>query len=877
MFECSRSDSDVLLLLKVPKIFLNFFFLFCLFPSLSWAVSYETLIFGPVDSERETGKPVPVITNFSVPQTSGVYELRIQNGNPIAVTSAVITLNSEPVAGPKDFNKQVETINVPVQLLADNILSVELRGKPGSGLAISIIEQIECPAEGCAPHIIYPVLETQYRATSLIPTTGGSISTVAGNGTVITLTIPDGGLVRDTEISITPVNNIFGLPLIGGLGSAVQFEPDGLVLAKPATLTMDLPTGVNASELFGVGWFGAGNNIYLQPTSTSGNQVTFLVPHFSGVGAGAGDPENIGKFVGAEIAEALKGGYLTFREIEEERLRYSICGSDGCIEQDENNAFLEALTELNNNIADEWLSALFDLSIESAQSTILLDATYLAYKSFSGWVMSFAEDFLDSDDVQAVMKEVLDNFLDGVIAEFSRINAGGCDAAHDREIIQWQAVVLKSMAAEDEFNAMLESRGINFSDFGCQLIIEVDGFPSEMVSNGDADGFSIRLMHRTLNLPLYDVRVHILSGTQGACALIEGFSRNPHPLILDTSTDGRIPEDPSSELEYSVGNCSEPTSSVIIDVTSGTTIGDDPDNNLTADDYQFIGKRLVLEASVSDTSLRISPTNPTIEIGETLQFTAEAPGVDNPIFSWATTGGSIDENGLFSAGFVPGNYQVTATLVETGTNVSTFVEVEGTAISISPASTTLSMGESRQFSATVLGPTNTDVTWTAQGGSIDFNGLYTAGNNSGQYFITATSVADPSVTAVASVTIGSPVSVASEYGGTATDSRFPNATSRQEVRVFMQEIGPGSYLARFHYRYRPDLGRGAQSVIYTVTLDGDTLSGIGQTNGTVVDFTGILNGDTMTGTAVYSISDSISPNCLVNGCRWEFEVLASPR
>lgn len=76
-------------------------------------------------------------------------------------------------------------------------------------------------------------------------------------------------------------------------------------------------------------------------------------------------------------------------------------------------------------------------------------------------------------------------------------------------------------------------------------------------------------------------------------------------------------------------------------------------------------------------------------------------------------------------------------------------------VTISPSSANVVSGFSQQFTATVTGTTNTAVTWTASPGTIDQTGYYTAptvtGVTSGS--VTATSVADPTVSATAILSI----------------------------------------------------------------------------------------------------------------------------
>ena len=81
------------------------------------------------------------------------------------------------------------------------------------------------------------------------------------------------------------------------------------------------------------------------------------------------------------------------------------------------------------------------------------------------------------------------------------------------------------------------------------------------------------------------------------------------------------------------------------------------------------------------------------------------------------------------------------------------VEDEDIDVEITPNSATLGPGDTQQFTAAVTNAANTDVTWTATGGAIDPDGTYIAGTATGTFHVTATSVADPSVTGTAFVQV----------------------------------------------------------------------------------------------------------------------------
>jgi hypothetical protein len=76
-------------------------------------------------------------------------------------------------------------------------------------------------------------------------------------------------------------------------------------------------------------------------------------------------------------------------------------------------------------------------------------------------------------------------------------------------------------------------------------------------------------------------------------------------------------------------------------------------------------------------------------------------------------------------------------------------------VSVSPASAALVSNQKQQFTATVSGTSNTKVIWSATGGSVDANGLYTAPTVKVQtnLVVKATSSADSSKSASAAVTV----------------------------------------------------------------------------------------------------------------------------
>src|SRR6185312_10607977 len=143
--------------------------------------------------------------------------------------------------------------------------------------------------------------------------------------------------------------------------------------------------------------------------------------------------------------------------------------------------------------------------------------------------------------------------------------------------------------------------------------------------------------------------------------------------------------------------------------------------------------------------------------------------------------GTVSSSGLYTAPSTAGTYTVTATSVaDTTKKASASVTVTAgssgppapVSVSIGPSNASLLPNGTTAFTATVSNTSNTGVTWTATGGTISGTGnsiTYTAPASTGSYTVTATSVADTSKQASATVTDSStPAPTFEGYGAGAT-------------------------------------------------------------------------------------------------------------
>lgn len=161
----------------------------------------------------------------------------------------------------------------------------------------------------------------------------------------------------------------------------------------------------------------------------------------------------------------------------------------------------------------------------------------------------------------------------------------------------------------------------------------------------------------------------------------------------------------------------------------------------------------------------VSPASVSIMEGATQQFSASFQGITNPAISWSVdniTGGNssvgtISPAGLYTAPSLAASHTVTVS----ASNTSASAQVAVFAMSLSPSSATIAPSGTQQFTATIQGLTNTAVTWSVDGvaggnssnGTISSSGLYSAPSAIGAHTIAAISVAIPTSSVQAKLTV----------------------------------------------------------------------------------------------------------------------------
>jgi len=253
-----------------------------------------------------------------------------------------------------------------------------------------------------------------------------------------------------------------------------------------------------------------------------------------------------------------------------------------------------------------------------------------------------------------------------------------------------------------------------------------------------------------------------------------------------TYTDGST-QNLTGSVSWSSGN-----SAVAIINAAGLATGVAPGNTaITVVSGSIAGSaNLTVGNPPTLVSIAVTPVSLNVALGGSQQFTATGTYSDGSTqslagsaLSWTTGGvaggnavmGTVSGTGLYTApGTLPNPAQVTLVATSTSTpsvSGSTMLTVVGVTVTVSPTTAQVPGGATQQFTATVTGPTNTSVTWSAGGvvggnstvGTISTTGLYTAPNtvpNPAQVTITATSAADGLTSASATVTVVAKIGVA---------------------------------------------------------------------------------------------------------------------
>lgn len=163
-------------------------------------------------------------------------------------------------------------------------------------------------------------------------------------------------------------------------------------------------------------------------------------------------------------------------------------------------------------------------------------------------------------------------------------------------------------------------------------------------------------------------------------------------------------------------------------------------------------------------SVAVDPSSTTLYTGQATQFAAAVTGTADLLVTWKvdeTSGGTVDQNGLYTAPATAGSYHVRAVSHAqpeiSGVAAVTVVVPPAGSVVISPKGTSVAAGGTVTFTAAVTGLSSSAVTWKVQEasgcGSVSTSGVYTAPTAAATCHVVVTTVADTSKTDVATVTV----------------------------------------------------------------------------------------------------------------------------
>jgi PKD repeat protein len=178
--------------------------------------------------------------------------------------------------------------------------------------------------------------------------------------------------------------------------------------------------------------------------------------------------------------------------------------------------------------------------------------------------------------------------------------------------------------------------------------------------------------------------------------------------------------------------------------------------------------------------LVLDKAQPTLTPQEEYTFSVEAlDEYDNPVsnctltFRSAKQAGQVDNHGKFTAGTKPGDYAQAVRVEATQGSVTKSASADITInpgpldhVTVSPSSVTVPVAQQHQFEAKAIDAFNNElqgveVAWEAgAAGSVDANGLFTAGSVSGRFTdtIKATAVKDDQQ-AIGTASVGIPLTI----------------------------------------------------------------------------------------------------------------------
>ncbi len=283
-----------------------------------------------------------------------------------------------------------------------------------------------CGGKGTDPQIPPAdnvAVDSARRTTATVGTAGGTVATTSSSGVPYSLSIPAGALPGDVEIAMAPVITIRDLPFPGEVIAAVSLEPSGLVLLKPAVLTIGTAAALTDSQAL-AGFSYEGDALAVEPAAAfaAGGAIQIPVSHFSGAGAAMVDAAELREWLGAVCARPTLEFPIALQLVQ--------CVFTGV---DDNARFMQFAADYLDQIVTPALNGALGLTLVEAV------AEYLEWL----WTCDFAAvnpdwDIVLDSRIAAADALVVQKLRDAISAEKTALCASVSEIEHLRSIFEYR-------------------------------------------------------------------------------------------------------------------------------------------------------------------------------------------------------------------------------------------------------------------------------------------------------------------------------------------------------------------------------------------------------------------------------------------------------
>ncbi len=525
---------------------------------------------------------------------------------------------------------------------------------------------------GCSQDVAFKEF-SNVKTQKVIGRQGGSLEATLPSGLIYSLIVPTGALSSDTNIAITPLREIAGIPFSKGIVAAAKFEPSGLTFNVPVELRITVPKKPTGKIL--AFHFSGSKGYSYRALTLDDTQLRLELTGFSGGGAGAVSKSD---FVLAVQSIINQTGVLSPTQINDLAEIFS--------------SMIALFPDLCEGAAGEKLCDALRIKSEEAVTQ------RLAVLCPNGQASSSSSE-IDADEVISLLDAAQKLAL-------PIVNPFGCAEAIYGRVLDEAIARAISLPTQERFERIFDLNA-KFQRLGLTALV-------------------IRAEQGILAAGAEVVRlVEIFCPSAVSTAM--QFAQFAEVLFAEqTLTSSTL----RTQLDQAYESCG-----------SGILISPDAVRLSPLTQLRFSGQLV----NLFDTNLawNVAP------------FSSLDPGGTTP---------TIDQTGLLVAGTRGGFYKITADAIsapriqgETIISVADILDVR-----VNPTfEVEVEKGRTQQFNPLVdrVGPISEGVSWSATGGTIDANGLYTAGQVTGTFQVRATSTAQPSKFGVRSVRVVEPAGV----------------------------------------------------------------------------------------------------------------------